>query len=167
MKIKNFKINLEVIQSKFLKLKRFVLAGSLVATMLIGCGKESALDETLLEEASVITFEDGSKDIARAINTCSSFSDDKGDSIHYRSVITGERYSDEKCTADRPNGEVIKHYPIVNDESLTGYLTADEIAKAINGNLNDEDIIAIIKRVIEPTTELEEKTETSLEKTIN
>lgn len=165
MKIKNFKINLEAIKSKFLKLKRFVLAGSLAATLLTGCGektKSSIFDGTLLEGASVITFCDGSKDVATTFGSCSNNYYDSGSSLHYRSIITGEEYSDEKCGL-----RSLIHYQIANVSNISSYLTQDELTKSINGDLSEEDIIAIISRVVEPTTELGETTETSLEKTIN
>lgn len=159
MKTKNLKINLDAIKNRFSRMKCFVLAGTLIATMLTGCGKkESLLEGTILENTHVITFEDGTKDIAKPFDSCEMYSDDYGNSIHYKSVVTSDFYSDLSCTAVNPRGSMISHYPISKEESIVVYLTQEDIEKAMNNNLTDDDLITIVSRIMNPEEKSEEQT---------
>lgn len=147
MKIKNFKIN----QNTASKLATYVLAGTLAVTTLTGCeansDRNNFLEGTILENSCVITFEDGSKDIAVAVSTC----EDKAYN-HYYSITSGEYFGSRGCTKEKIDGTVVHHYGITNEENITSYLTSDELAKAIKGKLDTNNIIDIISRTIEPTT---------------
>ncbi len=145
MKIKNLKVNQKVAS----KLASGVLVGTLAATTLMGCADRSnLLKGTILENTCVVTFEDGSKDIAVAVGVCGNQTDH-----HYYSITSGEYFGSEKCAETKIKGTVAHHYEITNEENITGYLTAKEITKAIQGELDNNDIIAIVGRTIEPTAE--------------
>ena len=149
MKIKNFNINANVLS----KAATFVLAGSLVSAALTGCGDKSAdnlLEGTILEGARVITYDDV-KDIATPKSLCNG----TRNSYHYKSAISGGYFADEKCTHSKTDtGHAIQHCNIIDNESIIAYLTTDDLTKAYNGELTDEDIIAIISRAVEPENEI-------------
>ncbi len=148
MKIKNFNLNQKAIS----KLATYVLAGTLIATTLTGCQKNieenCLLQGTILENTCVVTLEDGSKDFAIAVSSC-----DHEEYHHYYSVISGIYFGGNDCWTYVINGNTVHHYGITNEENITNYLTTDELTKALEGTLNNEDIIAIVGRVIEPTKE--------------
>ena len=150
MKIKNFKIN----QKAASKLAACVLVGTLAATTLTGCGatvnnKTNLLKGTALDGTTVITFADGSKDIAVAVENCTQSQDYK----HYRSIISGIYYAPKNCNFDYQLNDVLHHFEIVNAENIVNYLTEDELDKAIKGGLDTDDIAVIITRAIELDTE--------------
>lgn len=147
MRIKNIKISKAIS-----KLASCVLVGSIAANTLTGCGnddRESVLKGTILEGASVITFDDGSKDISIAIESCS-----KSSYSHYYSVITGEYFSDDTCTLGYLESHVNHHYTIDNEESIIGYLTLDDLEKAAQGDLSKEDVIAIFNRIVDSVSKV-------------
>ena len=112
MKSNNFKINKNVAS----KLAACVLVGSLAATMLTGCSdRDNILKGTILENSCVVTFADGSKDIAVAIGSCW----ESCEYHHYYSITSGEYFGDKKCTKDRIEGTVVHHYGITNEENIT------------------------------------------------
>ena len=146
MKSNNFKINKNVAS----KLAACVLVGSLAATMLTGCSdRDNILKGTILENSCVVTFADGSKDIAVAIGSCW----ESCEYHHYYSITSGEYFGDKKCTKDRIEGTVVHHYGITNEENITGYLTSDELARAMKGELNNDDIVSIVSRTVNPIAE--------------
>ena len=146
MKSNNFKINKNVAS----KLAACVLVGSLAATMLTGCSdRDNILKGTILENSCVVTFDDGSKDIAVAIGSCW----ESCEYHHYYSITSGEYFGDKKCTKDRIEGTVVHHYGITNEENITGYLTSDELARAMKGELNNDDIVSIVSRTVNPIAE--------------
>lgn len=149
MKIKNFKIN----QKAASKLATCVLVGTLVATTLTGCEpknneRNNILKGTILENTCVVTFEDGSKDIAITVGTCNDVN-----YHHYYSVISGEYFGSEKCNRGYLNRNVLHHYSIKSEETITNYLTADILTKALQNELDNDDISAIITKILEPTVE--------------
>ena len=145
MKSNNFKINKNVAS----KLAACALVGSLAATMLTGCSdRDNILKGTILENSCVVTFDDGSKDIAVAVGNC-----DNCEYHHYYSITSGEYFGDKKCTKDRIEGTVVHHYGITNEENITGYLTSDELARAMKGELNNDDIVSIVSRTVNPIAE--------------
>lgn len=156
MKIKNLKINQKTVS----KLATYVLIGSLATATLTGCSNtdmttNNLLKDTILENTSVITFENGSKDIAITISGCPYSKDYK----HYSSIISGICFGDKECTTNKSNGHYLNNnQKIVNVESISNYLTIDDLTKAIQGELDNDDIIAIVNRVIEPVTEVDNKT---------
>ncbi len=152
MKIRNFKINQKAVS----KLAACVLVGTLAATTLTGCGrndKNNFLEGTILEDTCVVTFEDGAKDIAVTLTDCIVDTNTGKYYHHYRSVISGECFASEKCISKSTNSPAFRYYGITNEESITRYLTPNEIAKAMQGELDNNDIIAIVRRTMEPTTE--------------
>lgn len=153
MKFKNCKIN----QNAASKLVACALVGTLAATTLTGCearngrttgDRNNLLKGTILENTCVVSFEDGSKDIAVAVGICNEEAYN-----HYYSITSGEYFGGRQCVQEKINGTVIHHYVITNEENITGYLTTDELTKATQGELDNNDIIAIISRAIEPTAE--------------
>ena len=146
MKIKNFKINQKAVS----KLAACVLVGSLAATTLTGCDikKENLLKGTILNNTCVVTFENGSKDIAVAVGIC-----DDQDYHHYYSITSGEYFGSKKCTKPMIGGTVIHHYGIINEENITSYLTSDELTKAVQGKLDNNDIANIVSRTVNSTDE--------------
>ena len=150
MKIKNLKIN----QKLMTKLSACVLVGSLTAMTLTGCSndKDNLLEGTILEKACVITFEDGSKEIAVSDAYC------KYDNVFlYYSIVSGEYFSDDECPHIGMS-ETIHKYDIVQAEVITKYLTADDLTKASQGELTNDDVINIVTRVINPDVENKIKT---------
>ena len=130
MKIKNFKINQKAIS----KLAACVLVGSITATTLTGCGtsvdRNTVLKGTFLDNACVVTFDNGNKDIAVSAGSC--FTSQYN---HYYSIISGEYYADDKCEKNKIEGNVMNHYKITSVENITSYLTTEELSKAIQGIL--------------------------------
>ena len=153
MKIKNFKIN----QKAASKLAAYGLVSALAATILTGCvakvggatDRNNLLKGTILENTCVVTFEDGSKDIAVAVGKCNYGEYPR----HYYSITSGYYFGNKECVQKEINGTVAYHYGITNEENITGYLTAEEFKKAMQGELDNNDIIAIVSRAIEPTVE--------------
>ena len=149
MKIKNLKMNPKVAS----KLATCVLVGSLSVTLLAGCSeRDNLLEGTILENTCVVTFEDGSKDIVQAVGTC-----DDPQFNHYSSVISGEKFGSKDCVSNVIMGEVAHHYGIVCEENIIGYLTEEDIAKAMRGELEDDDILAIVNRTVLQNVEEETK----------
>lgn len=148
MKVKNLKIE----SSSAIKYTAFALAGSIVFTM-AGCSN-STLSKSLLYNTSVITFEDGTKDIASKSEECRY---NKHNNIyHFESLISGEYYSNMLCLDDKyylssgsSTSYKLNHYDIVNVESISNYLTKDELKKANEGSLNKDDIIEVFVRINE------------------
>ena len=151
MEIKNLWINkkAEVINKKAkVKLATFILAGTLALSMLTGCGrsKDNIFKGTILENTTVITFDDNSKDIAKITGLCIS---ENSLYSHYRSITSGIYFSDIECEETYHNNytDFLHHLNITKEENIVKYLTSDEIEKAYNGNLTDEDITEIITRI--------------------
>ena len=80
------------------------------------------------------------------------------DYSHYYSIVSGEYFSDESCTNTVTFNHTNYKYVIINDESITKYLIADDLTKAIQGELSNDDVINIVTRVINPAIETEIKT---------
>lgn len=154
MKFNNLKLN------GALKLATYISIGSITAASLTGCSaknnnNDNILKGTILENTNVITLEDGSKDIAVAVDYCSTIDQ----CTHYYSIISGEYFSDVECEIKEYRIStfehvIVKHYIITNEESIAKYLSADEIKKGINGELSNEDISTIITRITNQDTEI-------------
>lgn len=128
------------------KLCAMVLAGA-VTLPLIGCGEnDSLLQDTILENAIVIEIY-GEKRIVRVLNS--------GWHKHYVDITNGIRYADEKHAC----ADCDVFMESLPKENLS--LTKEELEKAINKSLTDEDILDIIDRINQEKVELEE-TENSL-----
>lgn len=144
MKEKNIKIN----HKALVKLATFAAVGTVTIGSLTGCqGKNrSILHDTPLNNSYVITFENGTKDIALAkgISGSSSY-------FVYESIISENRYTKIYDKSERTplchtaGGE--QEMPIVSVEPISVYLTSEDIQKGINNTLSNEDIIAIIERI--------------------
>lgn len=156
MKIRNFNINPKITT----KLSSYILVASLLACGLSACRhnassqRSNILKGTFLENTCVVTFEDGSKDIAVAISSCAGSKYN-----HYYSVITGEYFGDseQNCVKEKIDGTIIHHYPIVNEENIIGYLTEDVLLKVVSGKLTNEELISFISQTITPNEEVAEK----------
>ena len=122
------------------KIVALALATTIATTTLSGCSlekRQNILKGTILENSRVITFEDGHIDIATKVPS----GEDLGH-IHYKSIITNEKFTSTECTW---NGDY--KYDILSDESIVAYLTAEEIANATADGLTNEDIKNIILRI--------------------
>lgn len=148
------------------KLLALVAAGTVVLTF-TGCNTEgeSLLDRTILENTQVVTFEDGHKDLAVIKTWCPENYEEEKD-VHniYKSIISGEHFACEECTQVKTSAasigysEKINKCPILTSESIVEYLTSEEIVKANNDELTDEDINNIIARIFSEAEKESEKT---------
>lgn len=149
MKINNLKVNKK-------KIKKVILGGAVVLISLTGCEEtKNILQDTVLEGASVITLEDGTKDIAVIKEICN---EKQTKYNHYYSVISGIYFSNNDCSHNYYykygiSGKKLYHFDIVQEENITKYLTSSEIEKATEGNLSDKDIAGIISRITEATND--------------
>lgn len=168
---------------KNLKLYRKVaalsLACALTTTSLTGCSMrytdapdtnyKCLLGGTILEDTYVTTFEDGRKDIVKLVCTCNK-------NIHtiYYSVISGDYYSDDDCfdyglAFRKADGsgiarkEILGKENVVSVQSISCYLSEEDLIKAANGELTKEDIIDIITRTVKLEEEVKESNEESKE----
>ena len=139
--------NLNIFRKGVSKLAALGLVVVLGAGMLTGCSNDNLLKDTILEKSVVVTFADGSKEIAVAKEYCG-----ESEYCHYRSVTSGAYFCDEACD-DGSITHITHHYEIVSEEVIIHYLTADEITKAANGELTEADVAAIINRVVNPIVE--------------
>lgn len=133
---------------KKINIKKGAIALALVSTILVtttGCA-DAILEDTILEKSCVVTFADGSKDIAVACGKCCD-----SEYSHYRSAVSGLSFSDEKCNHEFSSA--VHYYDIVNEEPIAGYLTTDELAKAMKGELTEDDVAVIVSRAIKPIAE--------------
>lgn len=147
--MKNLKIFEPAVSAKVVSC---ALTGALAATALVGCsGRNSVLDGTVLEDSVVVTFSDDSKDVAIAVESCEDSS-----LPHYQSVTSGVLYGNEYCSHKNDgffDFRPIHHYSIINEENILQYLTLEELKKANNDELTEDDIITIIERVSRSTNE--------------
>lgn len=147
-------IKLKLDRNASKKIVAIALATTMTSGFFAGCSskeKTNILDDTILENSRVITFEDGHIDIAVENNRDYSRAHEH-EHIHYESIITGEWFTTSEC--DYP----IYQYNIISDESIVAYLTPEEISKATIEGLTNEDIKNIISRIF---TSHEEITQTS------
>ena len=158
------------------KIGRFVLVAGLTTVLLTAkdfyCHNEAAIKElakdifsdnndgnnkndlfsgTILQSTSVITFEDGHKDIVKTIGNCSD-----SQYKHYMSVLTGDYIKDISCNENDKKIMVYHSRSIVNEESIVNYLTSDEISKALDGKLSNDELANIIVRIVGPQEEVKE-----------
>lgn len=117
------------------------LVGTMATTMLTGCSnkKTAVLEGTHLESTKVITFSDNSKDIAVGIGVCGKTACSKSH-MNYRSIITNETFTE--C----PVSPVPRD--IIYTETIMSYLTEEEIAKSLKGQLTEDDVANIISRIV-------------------
>lgn len=143
--------------------KKFALCtliSSVSGFSLIGCGKEpNFLKGTVLEEAVVVTFEDGTKEVAERIRFC-----EECDEKHmlYQELISKEYFTDDECV-EKIKGtfgtnHYISKYSISSVEGISKYLTEEEVEKVGADGLKNDDIIEIIVRIYSTA---QEKTETT------
>ena len=122
----------------------------MLGSSLVGCGKnqnKALVENTLLEQARIITFEDGGMDIAIHKKYCGF----KCDDIIYKSIITNQYFSDTGCEChylDITGEIIIAKENILKDESIVVYLTEEEIIKASNDELTKNDVTNILTRII-------------------
>ena len=154
MKINKFKKN-KISKFRNTKLYKGIVVGVSTLTLLsalTACKSTDPLDNTSLNDARVITFEDGNKDVAKYISGCDS-DDNYG---HYRSLVTDEFYTSNNC--NESFARIRKyHYNIVKDQNIIQYMTTDEIRKAMNNELTDEEANEIILRIQTITMDSDKK----------
>lgn len=140
--MKNLKFN-------FKNLSALLLAGTVTLTgmSLSGCSEKqdkkddnaSILSGTILEGTRVVTFADGSKEIVKVESA--GFNNKH---YHYTSVVSGDTFESTSSSCSQEN---IYRYDIISDESITSYLTTDEIINARKNGLSDKDIDQIFSRI--------------------
>lgn len=144
MKIKSGKIG---------NINKKLLAGTLALvssmTMLAGCTgdelSEIVLSDTVLAGKRVITFEDGSKDVVKKDRLCMC---DDPHYIYYSCTKTpATYYVDDYCKSSKKI-ELAIYTEIKETKDILNYLTSQEIKKATNNKLTDEDILNIKNRII-------------------
>lgn len=158
MNFKNFRMNKKAAS----KIAASALVGSLATASLTGCGnvttgeRHNILKGTILEDSVVVTFADGTKDIAVRVGECNGWIcglDYDSNLNHYCSVISGQYFSDDNCRTTTINGDYVLHYEIDNVEDTVNYLTTDELKKALETGLDDNDVVSIVTRAVAPNEE--------------
>lgn len=127
------------------KLYAIALASTLVTTSLTGCGKEKPLLKGTILENCAVTEINGEKTIVRF------YSD--GTHYHYQDIVSGLVYIKENECSNKRYDTLPQD---ISFKNITCYLTEEELSKAIQKNLTQEDIIAIVCRVNSENTEEEE-----------
>ena len=140
-------MNLEEIKKKLLNKRNILCATAAIsaATLLTGCGeknddsKDFLLQGTILENC-VVTEINNEKTIVKLVEHNVS-----NNHLHYQEIVGGVSYTDSvSCSYGQ-----IPRIPTPNFENIISYLTKDEIKKAAEGTLTDEDIINIVLRINE------------------
>ena len=129
-----------------------ITACTLSMMALSACGEKNLLENTILEDTKVITFEDGSKDIVYVREDCR-----KDGFEHYYSIVTGEIIADDACKDNKCSDKTLNCYEIKTVESIVKYLTQEELTKAVESEIKKEDISKIISRVLTDTEEKEKQ----------
>lgn len=155
----NFKTNKTAIE--FLKKNKVRLqsltAAVLVATTLVGCGKYNAKNN--IDNALVITTESGEKTIVKKIERYNCDDKENRNHFHYIDIVTGNYYSDsQNCINRNFNDRMFSHdYPIyvsiTNIESISDYLTSEEISKLLKGEFTNDDFAKLAVRIKESEVE--------------
>lgn len=167
--IKMNKFN-EKLNSKLTKTKLFKrgVALALAATTvgsLAGCGKKAPLEDTILEN-SVVALVDGNYEILKATKPSKCFDLSQHtmqdnyvataqDHDHYINVVTNEYLTTkEECDLIRYEKFIVwdDYTPtyVENLEiegSISNYLTKEELQKANDNELTDEDVVTIVARI--------------------
>lgn len=130
---------------QYLLKKRNILcatAGLMASTILTGCGSKSKdflLQGTMLEDCVVIEL-NNEKMIVKL--------DVREGHLHYQEIGGGVEYTDfEFCSHSLPR------ISTPNFENVISYLTKEEIEKAMNGTLTENDVVNIIARINEMSVE--------------
>lgn len=129
----------------------FLTAGTILFTM-SGCGKKGAiLEDTLLEKTFVATVDDDIailKPQSSGESLCSVV--EINAHYHYFDVISGQWITDaEECV----NKYVTEVGNIEKIGSIDSCLTEEEMLKAQNDELTDEDVVSILYRIKEKEEE--------------
>lgn len=139
--------NLKFFGKKIKKITPFVLAGSIMATM-VACVKEekdNVLAGTILENTIVATTDDGNVYLVDGTINNTTNNGCKKDSLHYKDVISGNYYhlmedENDKC--------LLRSYINVDFETMVPislYLTKEELLK---DDFTKEEIVDIIDRAV-------------------
>ena len=120
---------------------------SIIALLSVTSG---LLKGTILENTNVVTFEDGTKDVVKKLVYCR----DGCTREHkiYISIVSNEHFTSSECKSKHTNyylfsNPELNKYSIINYESITKYLTNEEIVKASKDKLTKEDIANILNRI--------------------
>ena len=137
------------------KLAAVTLATGITITSLGGCSKEKEyiLEGTLLDKAVVVTI-DGDLTLVTCEQSDKKVSDYTGH-VHYINIINGELLTDyERC--HYINARKVGIVEKIRD--ILYYLTEEEMEKAMNDELTNKDLIAIISRIRTEQEETKVKT---------
>lgn len=151
------------------------LAGTLVCIITTGCNKkESLFEDTILEEAQVMEYDDNVFVVVPTQTKQTGYSR-LCRNKHYKDIVTGTIYhvlrystkSAEKRIKENKYGRYQSLDEFKNDNSclnynsidvfsdeikldiLTKYMTLEEIKKANSGEFTDEDAIILTKRIVD------------------
>ena len=148
--MKNIKFNKENI-SKIAKRGAAISLAVVMASSLSGCGKKDIILEDTILEGTVVATVDGEKEILKEFLPLTHEVSKKGDDKHYQNVITGEylmtNSSCDNMAADLGRNKAQRYAEITDIESISNYLTKEEIEKANNDKLEDADIVSIVTRI--------------------
>lgn len=131
--------------------KRVIIGGcalALVSTLASCKEYKTEINSKTFLGNRVITFNDGTKDVAEIFEHCN-----KGNHDHYKSLITGELYNGDNCNFDVLENHRLYHYDIKSDESIAKYMTTDELNNLMNGEISKEDLNTIVLRIQNITQE--------------
>lgn len=142
--------------------KKFIsitLTGVIALSTLVGCSnnRKMLFKGNNLNNVNIIIFDNELKDVANGDFYCNPRVC-TGEHIIYRSIVDGEMYTDDDCKAKSSAdylGTTLNKYNIQNIENITSYLTIEELEKAKNNKLTDEDISNIIDRIFEEESNIQ------------
>lgn len=142
-----------------LKTAALLSAGTMVLSM-TGCGdknnKNSILEDTLLEKTIVATV-DGDISVLRPISSknraYSQYEAGSKEHQHYFDIINGGYITTDRENCDSSLVTAVES--IEKKGSIQSFLTEDEMLKAKNDELTEDDVVAIVYRIKESTEEKE------------
>ena len=144
--MKKFKIN----KNTSKKIVAIALSGAAILSSISGCSNTNMwFKGSNLKYVSVVVLNGEKTDIVSSNSNCSQ-NVCSGEHKVYKSIINKEMYSTKDCKAKYSSdylGTLLYKYDITNSENITSYLTIDEIEKAEENNLTEEDISNIISRI--------------------
>ena len=161
--MKNFKSNDTAIN--FLRKNKVRLqslaAAVIVASSLTGCKEKNTIEPTTpadiyVHDTVVITSDVGKKYIVKRITRVGCENPFSLEHYHYYDVVTKNYYSDdESCNnyAYRNESIIATYINVANIESISDYLTTEEITKLMKDELSIDDCTEIIIRIKESEKE--------------
>ncbi|MBO5138653.1 MAG: hypothetical protein J6B89_03325 [Bacilli bacterium] len=135
----------------------FLTAGSMLFTM-VGCNKKDHLLEDTLLDKTIVATVDGDISVLKERNSregtlLGSNESNIAEHVHYLDVVNGQWITDDAKNCC--NRSVIKVNSIEKEGNILSYLTEEEMLKAKDDSLTEDDIISILYRIKENVHENE------------